>query len=81
MVTVAGLGFDALGDGGASARCKFGARAVPVLAAGEERRFGMEVRVLRSRREVDTVHAQIEQLRAGRPTTVEGLEELAPVEK
>ena len=34
MVTVSGLGFDALGDGGASARCKFGARAVPVLAAG-----------------------------------------------
>ena len=34
VVTVSGLGFDALGDGGASARCKFGARAVPVLTAG-----------------------------------------------
>ena len=34
VVTVTGLGFDALGDGGASARCKFGARAVPVLVSG-----------------------------------------------
>ena len=34
VVTVTGLGFDALGDGGASARCKFGARAVPVLTTG-----------------------------------------------
>lgn len=61
--------------------CERAAGRVPVLAPGEERHFGMEVRVLRSRHEVDTVHAQIEQLRAGRPTIVKGLEKLSQVEK